>query len=356
MKIKILFLTFFLILKIEINAQIGGSSIYQFLNLTTSPRIAALGGEQIAIFDNDLNVAFHNPAMLNAEHHNWFNFNYLKYFADISVKNISFAQNFGKIGNIAFALHSVDYGTFTRTDEFGNIFGTFTCSDQSFNAIYSYQKDSIFSFGATLKYIRSNYENFSSQGIATDISAAYVSSDKLFSISLIFKNIGTTLTSYYENASNDLPFEIEMGLTKKLTHAPFRLCLTLRNLQKWNLTYENQNQAVKTNIFGETEPQKSKLEEEFDNTMRHVILGVEFLPLKSFSINIGYNHQRRKDLSVQDLRILTLGYSLGFNLKLTNWQFSYAYSNFHAAGGSHYFAAAVNLSNIFSKIRNKFTN
>jgi hypothetical protein len=48
-------------------AQTGGQHIYQFLNLTNSARISALGGNTIAIADEDANMALNNPSLLNKE-------------------------------------------------------------------------------------------------------------------------------------------------------------------------------------------------------------------------------------------------------------------------------------------------
>ena len=47
--------------------QVGGRYTYQFLNLTTSPRQAALGGDVITIYDEDVNQAMSNPALINAD-------------------------------------------------------------------------------------------------------------------------------------------------------------------------------------------------------------------------------------------------------------------------------------------------
>ena len=39
------------------NAQIGGTHTYDFLNITHSARVSSLGGEVIAITDDDLNFS-----------------------------------------------------------------------------------------------------------------------------------------------------------------------------------------------------------------------------------------------------------------------------------------------------------
>jgi len=65
--IKKLITSFFILFCAVSFSQIGGNSVYQFLNLVTSPRQAALGGKVLTIYDNDVNQAQFNPATINAE-------------------------------------------------------------------------------------------------------------------------------------------------------------------------------------------------------------------------------------------------------------------------------------------------
>ena len=48
----------------QTQAQIGGESTYQFLNLMSSPRQAALGGKVITNVDYDVTQALYNPATI----------------------------------------------------------------------------------------------------------------------------------------------------------------------------------------------------------------------------------------------------------------------------------------------------
>ena len=65
MKDKIL-QVLFLILNVAIYAQVGGESVYQFLNLSTSARQIALGGEVLTLTD-DVNQPTWNPSTINLE-------------------------------------------------------------------------------------------------------------------------------------------------------------------------------------------------------------------------------------------------------------------------------------------------
>src|SRR5210317_335835 len=106
-------------------AQKGGESTYSFLGLTNSARVAALGGESVSLMDNDINLVFHNPALLSPGMHNNLNLNYINYFAGVNFGYASYAFHKEDIGSFAAGMHYVNYGTFDRTDEFGENQGTF---------------------------------------------------------------------------------------------------------------------------------------------------------------------------------------------------------------------------------------
>jgi len=51
----------------SLQAQLGGESTYQFLNLISSPRQAALGGKVLTNVDYDVTQALYNPATINLD-------------------------------------------------------------------------------------------------------------------------------------------------------------------------------------------------------------------------------------------------------------------------------------------------
>ena len=80
------------------HAQIGGDNTYGFLNLTSSARVSALGGNAIAVKDDDPNLAFDNPSLLNKSMDYKLAFNYIKYFADINYGVVSFTKHIDSVG------------------------------------------------------------------------------------------------------------------------------------------------------------------------------------------------------------------------------------------------------------------
>lgn len=75
---KISFLVFFSFVCTSY-AQIGGKHTYEFLNLVSSPRQAALGGKVLTNNDWDTSQALHNPSAINEEMEGQLALNFVNY-------------------------------------------------------------------------------------------------------------------------------------------------------------------------------------------------------------------------------------------------------------------------------------
>lgn len=326
---------------VSLCAQIGGNGTYQFLNLTHSARVAALGSKTIAINDNDLDIAFLNPSLLNAETSRHGTLNYVSFFDGINFGETSYGfEAFGK--SAAISLHYMDYGKFVEAENTGEITGSFRAADYVLQFSMAHQFDSLFSIGATVKPIYSVYERYTSVGLAADLAASYTSLDRLFCASALFRNMGTQIKSYTGHDYEPLPFEIMVGVSQKLRYAPFRFSLTAHQLQNPKLTYKNPDD-VKIDPLTNKEVESSNSSQIADNVLRHLIVGAEFLPLKSFSVRVGYNHQRRKELAISGSEGMS-GFSWGFGLKLRKFALSYGRSYYIPSQASNHFSLVVNFA------------
>ena len=90
---KLLIFLLFLVCTVS-NGQIGGKYTYQFLNLVTSPRQAAMGGKTITIYDEDVNQALFNPASINQEMDNHLSLNYGNYYQEVTYGTASYAYTY----------------------------------------------------------------------------------------------------------------------------------------------------------------------------------------------------------------------------------------------------------------------
>jgi len=324
-------------------AQKGGESTYSFLGLANAARVASLGGEVVSLRDDDINMVFHNPALLSPGMHNNISLNYVNYFAGVNYGYASYAYSAGDIGNFGAGMHYVNYGTFDRTDELGNIQGTFKASEYALNLFYSRSiLDSALTLGANLKPIFSSLEQYTSFGLALDLGASYYLSNSLTSFGLVFKNIGTQITSY-TGKRESLPFEIQAGITQGLAHAPFRFSLTFQHLERWDLSYTTEEDDTS---FSPGDNEQSGFDTFADNLMRHVVLGTEFLIGKNFHVDLGYNYKRRKEMKVS-ARPGMVGFSAGFGFRVSKFHFSFGRASYHLAGGTSHFSLTTNLSEFY---------
>jgi hypothetical protein len=340
MKQKYYLVFLFCLIILTGKAQIGGESTYQFLELTNSARIAALGGNQIAISDStDLNLPYHNPASLHKSMENKVLVNYVNYMADINYGYASFANSIDSIGNFAVGVHYINYGKFNEATEFGELTGsTFKAAEYAFHFIYS-NKYKRLNYGAAIKPILSTFESYQSFGIAADLGISIASKSKYTNVSLVARNLGTQITTYYDNGSYEkIPFNLQAGISRRLKHAPINLALNMQYLNHWDLGTAEPSETDENMDFFEREEGFGK------QIMRHLIFGFEILPSENFTLRAGYNYQRREELKFND-KASMVGMSAGFGLKIKRFRLDYAISQFHLAGSSNLFSLAINLNN-----------
>ncbi|MBN1599885.1 MAG: type IX secretion system protein PorQ [Bacteroidales bacterium] len=334
-----------------VQAQSGGDNVFDFLNLTNSARVAALGGQQVSIYDNDLNMVFHNPSLLNGSMSNSIVLNYVNYIYDVNYGYVSYARTVDRYGNFGAGIHYIDYGSFREADIYGERYGTFNARDYSFNLYYSRPiLDSLFNVGGTIKAIQSKIETYNSFGLAIDAGITYHNEDRLFTAALVIKNLGVQLNTYSESSGNEpLPFEIQLGITQKLKYAPFRISILGQHLETGNLRYESElsEEDEIDPATGETK-KEDKLGNFADNVMRHIVIGLEFVPTKSFNIRLGYNYKRRQELKIVDKTGFT-GFSWGVGIRIYKFHISYGRASYHLAAVSNHFSLAVNLSELGKK-------
>ena len=333
-----------------VSAQIGGSNTYEFLNVPVSARVGALGGSLIAVKDNDPTLTLANPSLMNEDMSGMLTLSYLNYFADINHGYASYIKDFNKAGTYSLGMKYIDYGTFLETDEGGNELGNFSAGEYALVVGWGKRIDSLFSVGANLKTIYSNLYTYNSVGIGLDLSATYYNKAKEITVAAVIKNLGVQLKPYVKGTEKEpIPFEIQVGISKKLKYVPFRVSIDVVHLEKWNLSY---NDSIITTNTNELLSDEDKAERNKTNLLseafRHLVIGGEFVPSKTFNVRFGFNYKRRSELALDD-RPGLVGFSWGVGFRIKKIYLSYGSARYHLAGSSNHFTVTTNLSEYYRK-------
>jgi len=276
--------------------------------------------------------------------------NYVNYFAGANFGYASAAARLGNKRTLACGIHYLYYGTFQGADENGIKTGQFRAADYSINVMYSQAIDSFWTFGLTAKNIYSDYELYNATALALDAGITYSDPGSKFSAGLVFRNMGMQVDGYTVNGSKEpLPFNIAVGLSKGLAHAPFTFNVVFNHLEKWDLTYKtgaDRDEDELDLITGE-KSEDSKFDVFVDQFMRHVALGTTVSLGKNLEFRAGYNYRRRQELKI-DTKPGMVGFSWGIGVNLTKFRISYGRGIYHLAGATNHFSFSMNLDE-FSK-------
>jgi len=290
---------------------IGGSSVYNFLKVPNTPQLSGLGGINISNISNDEGLTFNNPSLLRPEMNSQLNLVFNSLYAGIKNYHLSGAWHAKKIEtNVAFGLQYFHYGTVPETDASGNMLGTFRPVDYVVQVSADRQYEKKWYYGMTLKFIHSNYGQYRSSGIAMDAAVAYMDSSSMLQVSLVAKNMGAQIKTYADTPE-DLPFDLQLGITKRLSKAPIQFSLTAHHLHQFDIRYADTAESGKFTA---------------DKIFRHFVFATQIVLEKKVEITLAYNYLRRKELTVAEGSAGLNGFSLGLGVLFKKIQLRYARS------------------------------
>jgi hypothetical protein len=320
--------------------QVNTQTAYNFIDQPASSRVAGLGGVVNSIMDNDLSLAYGNPALLNPSMDNQSVFSYSSFLAKSGYGYFSYGKDVKDVGTFAVNILYMNYGSFNETDISGDIIGQFKAKETALNFAGSRQIFDRLTAGAQLKFIFSNLEQYSSFGMGVDAGLNYTIEEELFTAAFVLKNMGGQLTSYYSGGEKlAMPFNIQIGVTKKMKHAPFRLGFVMDNLQNWNLSYTDPNLVGKKDpLTGE--PIVVEQPSFANELLRHMIFSGELIIEDAFRFEIAYNFRRQQELKVTDSPGIS-GLSFGLGISIKSFTLSYSLASYTQGGTSNQFTLAL---------------
>lgn len=310
----------FFLLHTLANAQtLGGGSVFNFLKLPAGPQLTALGGVNTSQPSNDIGLAFNNPSLLTDKMHTQFTAVFNNYYNGVHIYHTAMGYHLKKLNtNVAGGIQYFDYGNITATDAAGNITGQFRPVDWvlQFSAAHSYQER--WNMGLTLKYIHSGYDIYRASGVAMDAGLRYQDSTGLLTASVLIKNLGFQTKAYAGTRPDDLPFDLQAGISKKLKDAPFSISITAHHLHQFDIRYSD---TTFNNANGYANGSDKKLT--IDKLFRHIVLATTIYAGDKLEITAGYNYLRRQELKIGAGGNGITGFSLGLAALFPKLQIRY---------------------------------
>lgn len=314
-----------------------GSTAYNYLNVTQSSRIYALGGVNITAVEDELSVTDQNPALLGPEMSNQILVDYMRYMGGSNFAGVRYAHSATERGAWSAGIRYFGYGKMTEADEFGNITGSFSPKDVNFSGSFSYDITDRLRGGIALKMLYNSYEAYSAFAIGVDLGINYYNPDSEWSASAVVANLGGQLKRFNETHDR-LPIDIRLGVAKMFSNIPIRFSVTAWNLTKWHLPYYKTGDG--------TQPLEEK-DSFMSNLFRHLVFGVDFIPNERFYVALGYNYKTRTDMSTYQ-RSFFSGFSLGAGMNLRRFSFGLAFAQPHSGATTLMLNLNMNLNELLN--------
>ncbi len=294
-------------------AQNESQTEYNMLRLPVSAHAAALGGDNITLIEDDASLIFSNPALLCNVASKTIGLNYMNYMAGVNTLSATYDFAVMERGTVAVSAQYIDYGSMKETDIEGNILGSFSARDISFAGYFSYLLNDYFSAGIAAKFITSYIAGYNSLGIAVDLGLNFFDPRTEWSVSAVVRNLGGQVKAYNEDYE-PMPIDVQVGVSKRLTHTPIRLSLTFVDLNHLNYKF-----------------------------FRHVVIGGELILPYNIWVGVGYNFRRGSEMKIgpsDSESSHAAGLSLGAGINMDRFGINFAWARYHLSGNG----IMVNLS------------
>ena len=289
---------------------------YNFLRLPISAHAAALGGDNITIIEDDPSLMFSNPALAASVSDMTVGLSYMNYMKGANYMGASFTKAMSDKATLAGGIQYMNYGKIKEVDENNVQLGEFNASEIAVEAIFSYELAKNLVGGITGKFITSYIGSYNSIAVGVDLGLNWYDPEREWSLSAVAKNLGGQVKAYDDNFGN-MPFDLQLGVSKTFAALPVRVSATLVDLTHFNYRFIN-----------------------------HLNLGAEVLLSESLWIGGGYNFRRANDMKIgvgDDESSHGAGFSFGGGINLERFKLNLSYGKYHAASSS----IMVNLAYVF---------
>jgi len=281
--------------------------VYSFLRLPVSAHVAALGGDNITIDDDDPTLIFHNPALINQVSDKSLNLNFMTYMEGAKTASASFIKAYKERATWGVAAQYMDYGSIKETTVDNVETGSFSARDIALAGTFAYMLNNSFSGGITARFVSSHIASYSSLAVAVDLGLNYMNEEQGWSLSAVAKNLGGQIKAYDDDFER-IPLDLQLGVSKRFVGSPLRVSATLSRLNKWDQGF-----------------------------IKHLSVGADLLLGESVFVAAGYNFRRNSEMKVSDSDGESshgAGFSVGAGLQLERFKLQAAYAKYHVSAAS----------------------
>jgi hypothetical protein len=208
----------FIVWSHAVHAQFGGYEAYDFLHAPSYARLAALGGVNVSLVDQDVNLFMSNPSLVSDSLVGQASVSYQFMIADIGQTTLAYTHSFKKIGQLHMGVQHVGYGEIESFDEYGVSLGTFKAGETVLVLGKSFTHHN-FRYGGNLKAAFSSIATYRSNAFLIDIGGAFIHPEKDLTVGMVIKNLGVVGKRYTSN-NITLPLDIQAGFSLKPENMP----------------------------------------------------------------------------------------------------------------------------------------
>jgi hypothetical protein len=262
--------------------------------------------------DGDVYGLTCNPASLAGLKRRQAAATYVDYILDFQLGFAGISSPLKSGGMIGMGIGYANYGTFQWTDESGNSTGSSTPGDVLFTAAYANGLSKTLRYGVSLRYIRSNIQNYTASAAAANAGIILLIPGQQMTCGLAVLNAGKGMNGFMDTIEN-VPTSLRAGVTKRLQHLPLMV-----SIDATKFLHESGSA--------------------FDGV--YWVLGGEFTVSSRLLLRFGYNSRGGEERMGANSSRVT-GIALGMGLLLRNLRIDYSRNSYGVLGAVHSFGVTA---------------
>ena len=291
--------------------------VYTFLRLPVSAHVAALGGDNITIQDDDPTVIFHNPALISNVSDKSINLNFMTYMEGALTASASFIKAYKERATWGVSGQFMSYGSIKETTANNEQTGTFSPKDIAVAGTFAYLLANRLSGGITARFIQSTIGSYSSAAVAIDLGLSFYHEESGWALAAVAKNLGGQIKAYHDDFER-IPLDLQLGVSKRFSGLPITVHAAMARLNNWE-----------------------------QGLGKHISIGADLNLGRQLYLAVGYNFRRNEEMKLNrdsdEESSHGAGLSLGGGLQLERFKLQVGYAKYHVSAYSLLFNATYTL-------------